>query len=177
MGVELPDVVYDQLRGLLDQKEVLQWEIGDFIVDVWQEVKRYVPEDERRKEHARFLKDLAYHTGTHYGSLRNMEVMSEFYSTKDRKAYIPPLTWSHLRACLSAGEDWETWARWAVDNQASADAIRAERKGAQTAQDRERELLRRLETLMIELVEMTKDAEWVVIHTIIKDKTNAEKEK
>lgn len=172
MGLELPEVVYDQLRGLLDQKEVLQWEIGDFIVDVWQEVERYTPEDERRKAHARFLKDLAYNTGTHYGSLRNMEVMSGFYSTKDRKAYIPPLTWSHLRACLSAGEDWETWARWAVDNQASADAIRAERKGAQTAQDRERELVERLDKLFTQLVELTEDAEWVVIHTLVKDKNN-----
>jgi hypothetical protein len=106
--------------------------------------------------------------------------MSGFYSHEWRSKWQPPLTYYQLRAAKSAGEDWERWCEWAVGEgsfngrAASGDAIREAIAGKKTDDQRVLDLVKKLDKAMTQLVELTQDADWIVIHTMIKDKTNAE---
>ena len=180
--MKLPDEVYNQLEYLLNQKENMQWEIGDFIVDLWAEVEKYTPEDDRRKEHASLLKNLAENTGTHYGTLRNMERMSGFYSPERRERWSQ-LTYYQLRSASSAGEDWERWCEWAVGEgsfngrPASGDAIREAIAGKKTAEDKYLKLVKKIDKLVGQVLELGfYNGDWMMVATQIQDigENNAE---
>lgn len=173
--MKLPDEVYNQLTYLLDQKENMQWEIGDFIVDLWSEVARYTPEDERRKEHAILLKNLAENTGTHTGTLRNLERMSGFYSPERRERWSM-LTYYQLRSATSAGEEWEGWCEWAVGEgsfngrPASGDAIREAIAGKRTEEERYAKLVQRIDKLVQQVIALGfYNGDWMMVATQIQD--------
>jgi hypothetical protein len=133
----LPDAVYTQLQHLLDMETIPQWAVGDFIVDVWAEIERYVPEKERKQAHAEMIRDMATNTGADKSTLRSREKMSEFYTKEDREAWMPPLSYHHLRALMSAGDEWREVAIWAQTGSfaggvATVADIRAKIKGDKT---------------------------------------------
>lgn len=175
--MKLPDEVYTQLNHLLEQKENLQWEIGDFIIELWDEIKRYTPKKDWRKEHARLLNDLAENTGSHYGTLGNLERMSGFYSHEWRERWQPPLSYYQLRACKAAGEDWERWCEWAVGEganpytgrPASGDAIRDAIKGEQSKEEIATRILNDIRKKAGRLLEISYGNQWALMITAIVD--------
>lgn len=158
--MKLPDEVYTQLTYLLSQKEDLQWEIGDFIVDLWSEIEKYTPENDRRKEHATLLKDLSENTGSHYGTLRNLERMSGFYKPEWRQRWQPELSYYQLRAAKTAGDEWERWCEWAVGEgsfngrPASGDRIREAITGKKTNFQR---VYERLDSIQVQAEQIMAD--------------------
>jgi hypothetical protein len=123
--MKLPEEVYVQLRNMLNTGERYQWKIGDFVEEVWQELVNHlmgaeIPEEKdfekaKRKAHAEFIKDLAENTGADKSTLNDRQNMANFFPVDVREEY-DMLTYSQLRACKRAGEDWEEWAQWALVN-------------------------------------------------------------
>ena len=120
--MKLPDEVFVQLSHMLEQGDKWQWKIGVFINEVWEEVQVYVVRKDKethaqavRREHAFLIRSLAEGTGSSRSTLNDRQNMATFFSTTDREKYHM-LTYSQLRACKSEGEDWETWAKWALTN-------------------------------------------------------------
>lgn len=111
--MRLPDMVFAQLRHLLDMEENLQWEVGDFIRDVWVEIEIRVPDGKERKAHAEMINQMAYGTGADKSTLRSREKMSMFYTKEDRAKW-DMYTYHQLRAIRKAGENWETVAEWGM---------------------------------------------------------------
>ena len=120
--MKLPDEVFTQLTYMLEQGEKWQWKIGRFINEVWEEVQPYVilkagetHTQAIRREHAFLIRSLAEGTGADRSTLNDRQNMATFFSVANREKYHM-LTYSQLRACKSEGEDWETWADWALTN-------------------------------------------------------------
>ena len=113
--MNLPDLVYEQLRHLLDMGERNQWAVGDFIRDVWEEIEKNVPKEEHKKEHATMIIQMATNTGADKSTLRSREKMSTFYQMGWRATWQPPYTYHHLRALMGAGPDgWADVASWGL---------------------------------------------------------------
>ncbi len=120
--MKLPDEVFIQLSHMLAQGDKYQWRIGDFINEIWEEVQPYVVLKQRetqaqaiRREHAFLIRSLAEGTGADRSTLNAWQNMATFFSVADREKYYM-LTHSQLKACKGEGEDWETWAEWALTN-------------------------------------------------------------
>ena len=141
MRYQIPDEALAQLRTMLEADGKMQWLIGEFINAYWQEMLKYIPPDEVKKEHAQMIKDFAYGTGADPSTLRDREKMWTFFSNEDRQKY-EVLTYHQFRAVKYAGpDDWEKWALLAVDQGWSVKKIRKEIKGEETLEE---ELLKRL---------------------------------
>ena len=112
--MKLPDLVYEQLRHLLSMGEANQWAVGDFIRDVWIEIEMRVPDGDERKEHAAMIRLMAQNTGADESTLRSRKNMSTFYPESARQVWQPPYTYHHLRALMSAGDEWEQVAQWGL---------------------------------------------------------------
>lgn len=113
--MKLPDLVFEQLRHLLDMGEIQQWAVGDFIRDVWEEIEKNIPEGSERKEYASMIRQMANATGADESTLRSRAKMSKFYLTKaTRESWQPPYTYHHLRALMSAGDNWREIALWGL---------------------------------------------------------------
>lgn len=151
--VKLPDAVFEQLRYLLDRGEQNQWDVGDFIRDVWSEIQVYVPVDEQKKAHAVMIIQMADRTGADKSTIRSRESMSSFFNDLARLAWQPPFTYHQMRALKTAGpDDWEKVAEWAMDGgyngqPASIDEIREHINGKVSPSDLLRKRLTRLELL------------------------------
>ena len=111
--MRLPDAVFTQLRHLLDMEEGLQWDVGDFIRDVWSEIARY--SEDQKKDHADMVKQMANGTGADKSTLRSREKMSTFYSKQARDTWQPPYSYHQMRALMSAGTEWVGVATWGLD--------------------------------------------------------------
>lgn len=147
--MQLPDAVFTQLRHMLDMEEGVQWGVGDFILDVWTELSRFVSDEDRRKEHANMINQMASKTGADKSTLRSRENMSKFYSPQDRVEY-DMFTYHQFRALRKAGDNWREIAEWAKDGgwnngMATIDEIRAKIDGEQDSLDLTRKRLDALE--------------------------------
>lgn len=117
---QIPDEALDYLRTLSENDSQCQWEIGDLLVDVWDELKVSLPENELRNAHAQMIRQFAKASGLAPATLRDRENVCRFFEPADRSL----LSYHQHRAIKSAGTDWERWMDWALDNMASVDDIR-----------------------------------------------------
>lgn len=121
--MNLPDEVFTHLAYMLQEGEKWQWNVGDYIEEIWQKILPLVkPEDGKthvqmaRKAHADLIRTLAEGTGADKSTLNDRQNMAEFFSPRKRRQY-EMLSYSQLRACKKAGpEHWEEWAQWALVN-------------------------------------------------------------
>lgn len=121
---QIPDDAIDQLRSLLEADGQMQWKIGQFIADYWQEMRKYIHEEEEREQHAELIRQFARGTGADKTTLRDREKMWLFFTDDDRLRY-EVFTYHQFRALRSAGEDnWEEYAEWAIEYGASVAEIR-----------------------------------------------------
>jgi hypothetical protein len=153
---QIPDEAYDQLRTLLEHDGSIQWQVGDFITEFWTEMKRYLVESEVNKAHAKMIRDFADHTGADRTTLRDRERMSRFFTQEERAEY-PILTFHQFRALRSAGDDWQQWAEWAMENgrQGAPASTSKIRQAIKESKDPTPDFLKRLER-------MEKDGQWVL---------------
>jgi hypothetical protein len=115
MNFQIPDEAYAQLEALLEREGGIQWEVGDFIADFWQEMQRYLKPEEEDEAHAKLIRDFADNTGASRSTLRDREKMSMFFTAEDRNRY-DVFSYHQFRSLRSAGENWEIWAEWAIRN-------------------------------------------------------------
>lgn len=104
----LPDEIIERVRQYAEATDVMQWGIGDILVEVVDEFDLHI----RRSQ---ILKELANKTGLDVSTLCDREIMARFYPEDVRDEY-GALTYHQLRACKSAGDNWQHWADWALDN-------------------------------------------------------------
>ena len=103
----LPDEVIEVCRSLLDGAEAYQWQLGDFLTELVDEFGR-----QRR---AAIIRQLAGQVGADPSTLRDRQVVAEFFDREARDEY--PFTWSQFRALKMAGPDhWREHADYWVDN-------------------------------------------------------------
>lgn len=122
--IQIPDEALDQLRELLEQDGQMQWVIGQFVVDFWQEMLKYIKPEEIREAHAEVIRQFAKGTGADKSTLRDREKMYLFYEDFDRSRY-PTFTYHQWRALRKAGKDkLEETAELAHDNNWSVAQIR-----------------------------------------------------
>ncbi len=105
--VLLPDALIETLRQLLDDAESYQWATGDFIMDVLVEFDQIKRSD--------LIKQMADRTGADRSTLRDRHNVAKFYPKVIRKEY-DMLSYSQLRACKAAGDEWRKYAEWAVSH-------------------------------------------------------------
>jgi len=114
----LPDDVIESFRDLAGNDEDVRWARGDFIatiVDEAMEELRHTP-DEKPRVARWVIRELARETGGERDDLSRCYLMADFYPPDVRSKYIPPLTFHKLRACRSAGEQWQKYADLATDD-------------------------------------------------------------
>lgn len=111
----LPDSIVETLRQLADNNERGQWVIGDYLVDVLDELGPVFEAHGVKRARPEIIRQLANRTGLDNSTLRDRESMCRFFPVKAREHYHA-LTWSQLRACKSAGDNWQVYAKWALDN-------------------------------------------------------------
>ena len=112
----LPDEVFTVLAHMLHKGEKLQWDVGDYIEELWNEVFQALnPDESQRVAHADLIRTLAEGTGADKTTLNDRQNMANFFPVAAREKYHM-LTYSQLRACKRAGDDWETWADWSLVN-------------------------------------------------------------
>ena len=112
----LPDEVFTQLAYMLQEGDKLQWDVGDYINELWEQVLGTIPKGEVRAAHADLILTLAEGTGANKSTLNDRQNMANFFPQPMRDLYHM-LTYSQMRACKRAGpDDWETWADWSLVN-------------------------------------------------------------
>ena len=99
---------------MLTDGEAYQWAVGDLITDALAEF----PDIKR----AELIKHLADRTGSDRSTLRDRHNVANFYPKEIRKRY-DMLTYSQLRACKSAGEEWQVYADWAAGHMPAPVAV------------------------------------------------------
>jgi len=119
----LPDEIIDGVRSRLEYAEPLQWDLGDFLVDVGTELYPYLKGAGIRYPRAYTIREISSRVGCDPSTLRDRETMARFFPQEIRSHWQPPLTYSHLRACKAAGDAWESHASWAVDNLPAPPAV------------------------------------------------------
>ncbi len=128
---DLPDIVIEVTRQLINDGEGYQWRLGDHIASVVDELgDKYAgfiddtPQAEGavRRARAHIIRQLADRTGTDRSTLRDRENMARFFPPIVRGDLVP-LTYHQLRACKSAGPDWQKHAEWALENLPAPPAI------------------------------------------------------
>jgi hypothetical protein len=112
--VLLPDAVIETLRQLINDGDNHQFRVGDFICDVLDEFPAIARAD--------LIKQMADRTGANRSTLRDRHNMARFFPSKVRQEF-DMLTFSQLRACKSAGEEWRTYAEWAAENMPAPVAV------------------------------------------------------
>lgn len=123
---DLPDVVVEGLRQLIEAGEGYQWATGDYLVEVVDEFKSLYESAGVRRARALLLRQCAGRVGVDTSTLRDRETVSRFFPPSIRQEFSP-LSYSQLRACKSAGvEGWRSAAEWALANlPAPCELIRA----------------------------------------------------
>jgi len=127
---DLPEIVIEVTRQLIEEGEGHQWKLGDHIAGIVDELgSRYAslidtPQAKSAVRRARthIVKQLADRTGTDRSTLRDREVMARFFP-QDVRESMSPLTYHQLRACKSAGDEWRKHAEWALENLPAPTAI------------------------------------------------------
>jgi hypothetical protein len=114
IDLKLPEDVVENVRQLLHGSEGYQWAVGDYLVDVLDELSSTWA-TKCRNPRAKIIRELAQQTGADTSTLRDRESMCRFFPPRIREK-CEPLTWSQLRACKAAGPQWQEYAVWAIDN-------------------------------------------------------------
>lgn len=112
---KLPDEAIEQLRQLLDRAESSNWLIGDHVNSVVSECQAWFEKAGFRHARAEIIRQLANATGRDPSTLRDRSAMANFYSPTVRQEF-DALSWSQMRACKSAGDNWREYAEWTADN-------------------------------------------------------------
>ena len=174
MRVQIPDEALDQLERLLEEDGGIQWEIGDFLVAFWEEMKRYLPTAEQKEAHAELIRQFATGTRADRTTLRDRKAMSVFFPVRVRDRF-PMFSYHQFRALRSAGEeDWWAWAELAADEGWSVAKIRKQIKGEE---DPLKKLLEELDSIEAKALKIIFDETQpvsareglVLIPTIIQD--------
>ena len=123
---DLPDIVVEGLRQLIEAGDAYQFQVGDYLVDVVDEFKSLYESAGVRRARALLLRQCAGRVGVDVSTLRDRETVSRFFPPSIRQEFSP-LSYSQLRACKSAGGDgWRSAAEWALANlPAPCELIRA----------------------------------------------------
>jgi len=123
---DLPDIVVEGLRQLIEAGDAYQFQVGDYLVDVVEEFARLYEGAGVRRARALLIKQCAGRVGADASTLRDRECVARFYPYEVRQEFYP-LSFSQLRACKSAGvEGWRGHAEWALANlPAPCELIRA----------------------------------------------------
>ena len=146
MRVQIPDEALTQLETLLTEEGGIQWDIGDFLVDFWEEMKRYLKKDEQREAHAELIRQFAKGTRADRTTLRDRKRMSVFFPKRAR-AVFPMFSYHQFRALRSAGEEhWWSWAEFAADEGWSVAQIRREISTDRNPKEVLRERIEKIET-------------------------------
>ena len=134
----LPDEIVDQLIQIGSDQDKTQWEMGDFLVAVTDEIlpfySAYLGSD--RKAHAWLVRHLAERTGLAVATLRDRESVARFFPDREQ---IEILTFHQARALKSGGDDWLQYLEWIYSQMdahggrvPSVEAIRDRIKGDQS---------------------------------------------
>jgi hypothetical protein len=103
--VQLGDEIIEALRQPLDDGDRYQFAVGDFISEILEEFDHIKRSD--------LIKQMADRTGADRSTLRDRHNVAKFYPKETRKEY-DMLSYSQLRACKAAGDEWRKYAEWAV---------------------------------------------------------------
>ena len=114
-GIKLPDEVIETARQYLGNEDDARWQLGDFLSDVVSELEPAYQSAGVKHPRAEMFRVISGSIGCDPSTLRDRQSMSEFYPYQVRASYSA-LTWSQLRACRSAGNQWQEYADWAVSN-------------------------------------------------------------
>lgn len=110
---QIPDEALDQLSRLLEVEGGYQWDVGDFLLDFWVEILKYIKPDEVREAHAEMIHQFAKGTKADETTLRDRKKMSETFSP-DIRAEYPMFSYHQWRALRSA-DDWGLYIEQAAD--------------------------------------------------------------
>ena len=114
-SLRLPDEVIERARQLQSEAEGHQWHVGDFLVEVVDELGNYYTRQGVRNARAEIIRQLATGIGCDTSTLRDRESMARVWPAGLRKT-LEPLTYSQLRACKRAGDHRLEYAEWALAN-------------------------------------------------------------
>lgn len=104
----LPDEVIDNLIALDDQSSGLQWQMGDFIIGVVDELETFYTQytGSPQEAHSWLVGHLAARSGIAKSTIRDRESVCRFFT--DRKD-IDHLTYHQARALKAAGDNWREY--------------------------------------------------------------------
>jgi hypothetical protein len=122
--LKLPEEIIETVRQLADTQEQTQWALGDYLAEQLENTRVEYEYYGIKNYRAWFIRQLANHTGLDAGTLRDRQVMAEFFPLTTRAVYCPPLTYHQLRACKAAGDQWRQYANWAAADLVPAAVIR-----------------------------------------------------
>jgi hypothetical protein len=123
----LPDELVEQLRQLTNDADNHQWQVGDFLVSVVDELGQHYEAIGVKRARSWLIQNMASRVGVDASTLRDREAMARFYPANIRSRF-DMLTYHQLRACKSAGPEWERYAIWASEDLPPCAVIRAKVK-------------------------------------------------
>lgn len=113
--IRLPDEIIETARQLMGSEDDARWKLGDFLSDVVSELEPAYQGVGVKHPRAELFRVISSAIGCDASTLRDRQSMSEFFPYEVRASY-PALSYSQLRACRSAGNQWQEYADWAVSN-------------------------------------------------------------
>jgi hypothetical protein len=111
----LPDDLIESLRQVINDADRHQWATGDFLVGIVDELEDNYTRLGVRHARAWLIQHMANRVGCDASTLRDREAMARFYPGPVRARY-DALSYHQLRACKAAGNQWQEYADWALDN-------------------------------------------------------------
>lgn len=104
----LPDEIIDRLIALDDQSSGLQWEMGDYICELTDELETFYAQylGSPKEAHVWLVGHLAARSGIAKSTIRDREAVCRFF--QDRQA-ISHLTFHQARALKAAGDKWPVY--------------------------------------------------------------------
>lgn len=110
----IPDEIIERLRQLQGDAESHQWRVGDFLVEIVDELEGVYSQAGVHHARAWMFRHMANRIGADAGTLRDRECVARFYPEAVRQEY--PFSYSQFRALKSAGDRWREYADWAAEN-------------------------------------------------------------
>ncbi len=117
--MNLPETVIAKAQWLFQNEENANWAVGDFLHELWVEAGNYMTEEFFHGDGSEcrqwICKELARECGKAIKTVRRRWEVSAFYPLEIREIYSPPLSYSHLRAAMGAGNDWQLLLDWGLE--------------------------------------------------------------
>lgn len=114
----IPDDIVQEIASFVDGEDQWRWRLGDRLTELVEEFGRYYG------GRAGLFRQIARQGRIDDSTLRDRQVMSEFFPPAVREEF-EMLTYSHLRACKSAGARWREYATRAVSEMLTVRQVRA----------------------------------------------------